>query len=127
MGKLKIEDLEKIAEQARKKMTIREGGGKAKITVHMGTCGIAAGARNIMNTFLKEIENHNVHDIIITSTGCAGLCNKEPMITIELAGQAPVKYIDLTEAKAKKIFEDHVMNGKFVKEYAYAIGSEKVL
>lgn len=127
MGKLKIEDLEKIAEAARKKMTIREGAGRAKITVHMGTCGIAAGARNIMSTFLKEIENHNVHDVVITSTGCAGLCNKEPMVTIELVGQAPVKYIDLTETKAKKIFEDHVMNGKFVKEFAYAIGSEKIL
>ncbi|MBI5022425.1 MAG: (2Fe-2S) ferredoxin domain-containing protein [Ignavibacteriales bacterium] len=127
MGKLKIEDLEKIAEEARKKMTIREGGGRAKITVHMGTCGIAAGARNIMNTFLKEIETHDVHDVIITSTGCAGLCNKEPMITIELTGQAPVKYIQLTEAKAKRIFDEHIMKGKFVQEYAYAIGSEKIL
>lgn len=127
MGKIKLEDLEKIAEEARKKMSIRDGAGRAKIYVHMGTCGIAAGARNILTTFLKEIESHNVHDVIITSTGCAGLCNKEPMVTVELAGQAPVKYIELTEAKAKKIFEEHVIKGKFVQEYAYAIGSEKIL
>jgi len=127
MGKLKIEDLEKIAEAARRKMTVREGGGRAKIYVHMGTCGIAAGARNIMNAFLKEIESHDAHDVIITSTGCAGLCNKEPMATIELSGQAPVKYIELTETKAKKVFEEHVIKGKFVQEYAYAIGSEKIL
>ncbi len=126
MGKIKIEDLEKIAEEARKRMTIREGGGKAKITVHMGTCGIAAGARQVMNAFLKEIEAHDVHDVIITSTGCAGLCKREPMATVELAGQAPVKYVDLTEAKAKRIFEEHVLKGKFVQEYAYAIGSEKI-
>jgi len=127
MAKLKIEDLDKIADQARRKMTVREGGGRAKITVHMGTCGIASGARNIMNAFLKEIETHNVHDVILTSTGCAGLCNKEPMITVELSGQAPVKYIEMTEAKARKIFEEHVIKGKFVQEYAYAIGSEKIL
>jgi NADP-reducing hydrogenase subunit HndB len=127
MGKLKIEDLEKIAEQTRRKMTVREGTGKAKITVHMGTCGIASGARNIMSAFLKEIEAHNVHDVIITSTGCAGLCSKEPMATIELSGQAPVKYIELTEAKVKKIFEEHVIKGKFVAEFAYAIGSERIL
>jgi NADP-reducing hydrogenase subunit HndB len=127
MGKLKIEDLEKIAEQTRRKMTVREGTGKAKITVHMGTCGIASGARNIMSAFLKEIEVHNVHDVIITSTGCAGLCSKEPMATVELSGQAPVKYIDLTEAKVKKIFEEHVIKGKFVPEFAYAIGSERIL
>lgn len=127
MAKLKIEDLEKIAEQAKSKMTVREGAGRAKITVHMGTCGIAAGARKIMDTFLKEIETSQVHDVIITSSGCAGLCNKEPMVTIELKGQAPVKYIELTEQKAKKIFSDHVMKGKLVQEYAYAIGSEKIL
>ena len=127
MAKLKIEDLEKIAEQAKSKMTVREGAGRAKITVHMGTCGIAAGARKIMDTFLKELEINKVHDVIITSTGCAGLCNKEPMVTIELKGQAPVKYIELTEQKAKKIFSDHVMKGKSVQEYAYAIGSEKIL
>lgn len=127
MAKLKIEDLGKIAEQARRKMTVREGGGKAKITVHMGTCGIAAGARNIMSEFLKEIETHNIDDVIITSTGCVGLCSKEPMVTIELAGQAPVKYIELTVERARKIFTEHVLKGKMVQEYAYAIGSEKIL
>jgi len=127
MGKLKIEDLDKIAQEAKRRMTVREGAGKAKITVHMGTCGIAAGAREIMGALLKEIELHNVHDVIITTSGCAGLCNKEPMITVEYSGQAPVKYIELTAEKARKIFNDHVMHGKFVHEYAYAVGSERVL
>jgi NADP-reducing hydrogenase subunit HndB len=126
MAKLKVEDLDKIAEQARRTMTVREGGGRAKITVHMGTCGIAAGARTIMTAFLQEIEAHNVKDVIITTSGCAGLCSREPMATIELSGQAPVKYVDLTEEKAKKIFRDHVMSGKFVAEFALSIGSERL-
>jgi NADP-reducing hydrogenase subunit HndB len=92
----------------------------------MGTCGIAAGARTIMTAFLQEIEAHNVKDVIITTSGCAGLCSREPMATIELSGQAPVKYVDLTEEKAKKIFRDHVMSGKFVAEFALSIGSERL-
>lgn len=126
MAKIKIEDLEKIAEDYKRKMTVRDGGGRVKVTVHMGTCGIAAGAREIMNTFVKEIEEKNVKDVILTTTGCAGLCSKEPMITVEVLGQAPVKYVELTPDKAKKIFEQHVLQGIFVKEYALSIGSEKV-
>jgi NADP-reducing hydrogenase subunit HndB len=127
MAKLKIEDLDKIAEEAKRKMTLREGSGRVKITVHMGTCGISAGARNIMTTFLNEIDAYKLKDVIITTTGCAGLCSHEPMITVELVGQAPVKYVDLNEQKVKKIFSDHVVNGKLVQEYAYAIGSERIL
>ncbi len=127
MAKLKIEDLDKIAEEAKRKMNLREGSGKIKITVHMGTCGISAGARNIMTTFLNEIDSNKLQDVIVTTTGCAGLCSHEPMITVELVGQAPVKYIDLNEKKVKKIFSDHVLKGKLVQEYAYAIGSERIL
>ncbi len=126
MAKLKIEDLEKIADDYKRKMTVREGGGRVKVTVHMGTCGIAAGAREIMNTFVSEIEEKNVKDVILTTSGCAGLCSEEPMITVEVLGQAPVKYSKLTPEKAKKIFEQHVLQGIFVKEYALSIGSEKV-
>ncbi len=126
MPRLKIDDLDKIADQQRRKMNVREGGGKAKITVHMGTCGIAAGARNIMNTFLREIEVHNAFEVILTTSACAGLCSREPMATIELAGQAPVKYVDLTEEKAKKIFASHVLQGKLVQDYALSIGSERI-
>lgn len=127
MAKLKIEDLDKIADQARRTMAVREGGGRAKITVHMGTCGIAAGARTIMTAFLKEIEVHDIKDVIVTTSGCAGLCSREPMATIEVSGQAPVKYVELTEEKTKKIFRDHVLSGKFVAEYALSIGSERIL
>lgn len=126
MAKLKIEDLEKISADVKSKMSVREGAGRVKITVHMGTCGIAAGAREIMNTFLEELEKNKLHDVILTTSGCAGLCSREPMATVEIVKEAPVKYVDLTPDKAKKIFEDHVIKGKFVTEFALSIGSERI-
>jgi len=126
MPKIKIEDLDRISEEIRKATLLREGAGRAKITVHMGTCGISAGARTIMNTLLNEIDKRDIKDIILTTSGCAGLCSKEPMATVELKGKAPVKYIELTPDKIRKIFLEHVLGGKIVKEYVLAIGSERV-
>lgn len=126
MAKLKPEDLEKISQKMRKMTILREGTGKAKVTVHMGTCGIAAGARKIMAAILALVEEKNTKDVIVTSSGCAGLCSREPMMTVELKGEAPVKYADLTEKKVREIFAQHVMNGNIVVEHALAMGSERV-
>jgi len=126
MTKLKIEDLEKISQRVKKTVLLRDGAGRAKITVHMGTCGIAAGARKIMNELMDEVERRELTDVILTSSGCAGLCSKEPMATVELKDEAPVKYVDLTPEKIRKIFENHVIGGKIVEEYALARGSERV-
>jgi len=126
MPRIKVEDLDKISEKVRRATLLREGAGRAKITVHMGTCGIAAGAREIMNTLLAELEERNVKDIIVTTSGCAGLCSREPMATVELKGEAPVKYVDLTPEKIRTIFSEHVLGGKIVREHALAIGSERV-
>lgn len=126
MAKLKIKDLEKISQRVRKTTLLREGAGKAKIIVHMGTCGIAAGAREIMNTLLDEFAKENIEDVILTSSGCAGLCSKEPMATVEVKDEAPVKYVDLTPEKIRKILTEHVIGGKVVSEYALAVGSERV-
>jgi len=126
MPKIKIEDLDKISENVRRTTLLRDGTSKAKVTVHMGTCGIAAGARGIMNTLLTLIEKKGIKDIIITTSGCAGLCSKEPMVTVELKGESPIKYIELTPEKIGKIFSEHVLGGKIVKEYALAIGSERL-
>lgn len=125
MAKLKPEDLDKIAQRMRSQTVLREGAGRAKVTVHMGTCGIAAGARKILNALLALLEEEKVDDVILTTSGCAGLCSNEPMMTIELKDQAPVKYIDLDEEKTKKIFSAHVLGGDIVKEYALATGSER--
>ena len=126
MPKLTIKDLQKIKEKKKRTSKLRKGGDyRVKITVHMGTCGIAAGARKIMNAFIEEIEKHDSSDIFLTNSGCAGLCSKEPMATIEVLDQAPVKYIDLNEKKVEEIFQKHVMGGNIAKEYALGKGSEK--
>lgn len=126
MAKIRPEDLGKIRERMARTMSLRDGDARAKITVHMGTCGIAAGARKVMSTMLTLVEQADSKDIILTTSGCAGLCSREPMMTIELKGQTPVKYVDLDEEKTKKIFSEHVLSGKIVEEYALAIGSERV-
>ncbi|MFP4082300.1 MAG: (2Fe-2S) ferredoxin domain-containing protein [Candidatus Aminicenantes bacterium] len=126
MTKLTVKDLEKKREEAKKTVILREGGPyKAKITVHMGTCGIAAGARKVMDSLLEEVEKREAKDILVSTSGCAGLCSREPMATVELVGKAPVKYVDLNGEKIKKIFDDHVLGGEIVTDYALAYGSEK--
>ncbi len=126
MPKLSIKDLDKISQKVRKTTLLREGAGRAKITVHMGTCGIAAGARKIMSTLMDEFEKQDITDVILTSSGCAGLCSREPMATVELKDEAPVKYADLTPEKVRKILSEHVNGGKIVQEYAFVKGSERV-
>ncbi len=126
MAKLKPEDLNKIAERMRRQRLLRSGTGRARVTVHMGTCGISAGARKIMSTLMASIEDKGVDDVILTTSGCAGLCSREPMMTVELKDEAPVKYVDLDEKKAQTIFSDHVLGGKIVTEFALGMGSERV-
>ena len=127
MGKIKPEDLEKIAQKMKKMINLREGAGKAKIIVHMGTCGIAAGARTVMIALVDEIDKRNLQDVLLTISSCAGLCSREPMVTVELQEKPPVKYVDLNPEKAVEILEKHVLGGEIVAEYALAAGSERVL
>jgi len=122
--KLRIQDLADIREKTRSLLTIQENESRAKVTVHMGTCGIAAGAHEVMEALLDEMEKNKVRDVMVTTSGCAGLCSREPMATIELKGQAPVKYIDLTPGKIREIVIKHVLGGQLVPEYALAIGCE---
>jgi NADP-reducing hydrogenase subunit HndB len=124
MAKLKIEDLKRIKESVRGTVNLREGHYRVKVTVHMGTCGIAAGARPVMSTLLAEIEKNHVDDVILTSSGCAGLCSHEPMMTVEVQGAAPIKYAKLDAEKTRRIFAEHIMGGKPVTEYALTMGSE---
>lgn len=124
MAKLSIEDLKKIKESVQASVNLREGGYRAKVNIHMGTCGIASGARGLMTAVMNEIEKGDIKDVIVTTSGCAGLCSREPMITVELLGNAPVKYIDLTPEKMREIFSEHVLGGNVVEKYALAVGSE---
>lgn len=124
MARLTIQDLKKIKDKQKSTFTLREGGYRAKITVHMGTCGIAAGARDIMTAVLEEINQAGSDDVITSTSGCAGLCAREPMATVEILNTPPVKYGDLTADKVKEIFREHVLGGKPVEKYALVVGSE---
>lgn len=127
MGKLKPEDLDKIAQKMKKVINLREGSSRARVIVHMGTCGIAAGARTVMTALVEEIDKRDLKDVLLTISSCAGFCSREPMITVELQNEPPVKYADVTPEKAKEILEKHIIGGSIVKEYALAIGNERTL
>lgn len=127
MPKLKLEDLDKIAQKMQRVINLRKGAGRARVIVHMGTCGIAAGARPVMTALIEEMEKRDLKDVIVTISSCAGLCSREPMMTVELQDQPPVKYVDLTPEKAIEILEKHVLSGEIVEEYALAVDSERAL
>ena len=118
-------DLAALRAKAKAEIDLRTGPKDLRITVHMGTCGIAAGAREIVSAFLNEKENRKITDILITTSGCAGLCSREPMATVELLDAPPVKYGHLTADKTAKIFQEHILGGRIVQEYAIGIGSER--
>ncbi len=124
MPRLSIEDLKKIREESKATLTLRSGQARARITVHMGTCGISAGARDVMGALLKEIEKQGLTDVIVTTSGCAGLCSREPMATVELKGEAPVKYVDLKPERILRVLREHVLEGKVVTDFALASGCE---
>jgi NADP-reducing hydrogenase subunit HndB len=124
MPRLSIDDLKKIRDESKRTLTLRSGQARARVTMHMGTCGISAGARDVMGALLKEIETLKLTDVIVTTSGCAGLCSREPMATVELAGQPPVKYVDLKPDRIIRVLKEHVLEGKIVAEFALAAGCE---
>lgn len=126
MAKLTIEELRRIRDDAKRSRTLRDGEGKARITVHMGTCGIASGAREVMNALLAAMDEYQIKDVLVTTSGCAGLCSHEPMATVEYRDTAPVKYAKLTPEGIVKVLLEHADKGTIVREFALAIGSEKM-
>jgi NADP-reducing hydrogenase subunit HndB len=124
MPRITIEDLQRIRERSQPKLTLRSGSARARVTIHMGTCGISAGARDVMAALLDRIEAAGVGDVIVTTSGCAGLCSREPMATVELRGQPPVKYVDLTPEKMARVFAEHVLGGQIVADFALGRGCE---
>lgn len=102
-----------------KKMEIRDGesGEKTKIIVGMGTCGIAAGARETMGAVLQELEKRNLDNVLVTQTGCMGLCEQEPILEVEVPGQPRISYGKVTAEKARQIIARHVVNGNIIGEW----------
>jgi NADP-reducing hydrogenase subunit HndB len=90
---------------------------KVKITVHMATCGIAAGAREVMNALMAEISRSNRKDIEVASSGCIGHCKNEPNITVEIGGNEPVIYQKMTGDKMRQVFQKHILGGQVLQDY----------
>jgi|GEM_PF-26481 len=122
--RITIEELQGIKEKHKATFTLRDGGQRAKVTVHMGTCGIAAGARTVMTALMDEVAKAKVDDVIVTTSGCAGLCAREPMATVEILNNPPIKYIDLNDEKIREIFKEHILGGNVVEKYAFSVGYE---
>ncbi len=125
MPKLTIDELQRKREEARRGIYLRDTAFKGKVIVHMGTCGIAAGARRVMAAVLEAVEQGRLRDVMVTTTGCAGLCSREPMMTVELPDAPPVRYGDLTPEKVHRILTEHVLGGRLVSEYVIGTGSER--
>jgi NADH:ubiquinone oxidoreductase subunit F (NADH-binding)/(2Fe-2S) ferredoxin len=123
---LNLEDLKRIKETVILDLSVQKGGYRAKINFHTGTCGIAAGVKKLDALILRKMEENGIRDIKIIRSGCAGLCSREPMVTIESHGLPPVKYCDLNDQKIQDIFDRHILNGEIVNSYALAIDEKEV-
>lgn len=120
MPKLTIDDLKKIKERVKKDTSLREGGSTVKITVHMGTCGIAAGAREVMDALLQEMNETDREDIRVITSGCMGMCSSEPNVTVEMQDKEPVIYQHIDSKKMRQVFKRHVLMGEVQTDFALA-------
>ncbi|MBW1850323.1 MAG: (2Fe-2S) ferredoxin domain-containing protein [Deltaproteobacteria bacterium] len=120
MAKLTIDDLKKLRESAKKATALREGETTVKITVHMGTCGIAAGAREVMNALIEEMSESDRQDIRVVTSGCMGMCSSEPNVTVELKDKEAVIYQHMNRNKIRQVFKRHVLLGEVQTDFALA-------
>jgi len=123
--KIKPEDLIEIKKHTLTKRELSKRGKKVRITVHMGTCGIASGAQKILDALTKEIEKGKQKNIAIITSGCMGLCSREPLITVEIFGQEPIIYQYMDKKKLLEVFREHILEGKVLTDYALARGKEE--
>ena len=126
MAKLTIDDLKKIKEKVHKEMALRDGDRRVKVTVHMGTCGIASGAKEVMDSLLEEIESAKVNDVIVTTSGCMGLCSREPLVTVDVVNKETIKYEYVNPNKMSQIFKRHILAGEVQTPFVLAKGAEIV-
>jgi NADP-reducing hydrogenase subunit HndB len=120
MAKITIDDLKKIKEETAKSTSIRDGDANIKIIVHMGTCGIAAGAREVMNALMEEMAAADRQDIRIVASGCMGMCSSEPNVTIESKEAEPIVYQKMDSNRMRQVFKRHVLLGEIQSDFALA-------
>ena len=114
-----LAELMAIKEATMQKMTVREdtGDDAIRIVVGMATCGIAAGARPVLNAFVDEVAKRNLKGVTVSQTGCIGICQYEPIVEVIQPGKEKVTYVKMTAEKAAKVVNDHIVNGNPVAEY----------
>ncbi|MDP2857034.1 MAG: (2Fe-2S) ferredoxin domain-containing protein [Bacillota bacterium] len=112
-----IEDLERVRKEALERLRIREGGAEKRIVVGMGTCGIAAGARDVVQAVLDEMALRKISNVTVTQTGCVGLCEYEPLVDVYAPGTPKVTYVHVTPEKARQIVSKHIINGRIIGEW----------
>ena len=113
-----LADLAAIKAKMQSNVVIREGSAKTRVVVGMATCGIAAGARPVLTAFVDGVEKAGLMDkIMVTQTGCIGICQYEPVVEVYEDGKEKVTYVKLDAAKAAEIVEKHLKGGKVVEEY----------
>ncbi len=117
MARLKnIEELKKLRTEAQKDLMIRTQTG-TRIIIGMGTCGIAAGAREVMHAILQELEARKI-EAHVETVGCVGMCAQEPLVDIEQAGKSRVRYANITPAHVARLIEEHLIKGQVIQEWA---------
>ncbi len=114
-----LEELMAIRDATKKKMTVREDTGDdvVRIVVGMATCGIAAGARPVLNALVDEVAKRNLKGVTVSQTGCIGMCQYEPIVEVMEPGKEKVTYVKMTAEKAVKVINDHIVNGNPIVEY----------
>lgn len=113
-----LAELAAIKEKMQNKVVMREGTGDVRVVVGMATCGIAAGARPVLNAFVEGVNEAGLTDkVTVTQTGCIGICQYEPVVEIFEAGKEKVTYVKMTAEKAKEVIEKHLKGGQPIGEY----------
>ena len=116
-----LAELQAIKDRMKDKVILREGSGDIRVVVGMATCGIAAGARPVLNAFVEEVtESGLASKVSVTQTGCIGLCQLEPIVEVYEAGKEKVTYVKMTPEKAKAVVAKHLKDGKVVTEFTVA-------
>lgn len=120
-----LAELAAIREKMKDKVALREGEGEIRVVVGMATCGIAAGARPVLNAFVEGVNNAAlIEKVTVSQTGCIGICQYEPVVEVFEAGKEKVTYVKMDAEKANRVIEEHLKNGKVVAEYT--IGNAKI-
>ncbi|MDD2453076.1 (2Fe-2S) ferredoxin domain-containing protein [Aminivibrio sp.] len=116
-GKIRsLDDLRKLKEKSGDLTSARSEENKVKIIIGMGTCGIAAGAREIMSAVLRELETRNLHNVAVETTGCIGMCQNEPLLDVIRPGEPRITYCLLKPQDVSRIVSEHVVNGRIVQD-----------